>query len=84
MLHRDKFCFPESSIQSLLNAIKDNGICINRLDTEITLPDPKDLVFYEVMMAKRQDEAMLVTGNIKHFPKEPFIVTPNEFLAMIE
>lgn len=44
------------------------------------LPDLKDLPFYEVVMEKRDDGAYLVTGNIKHFPKEPYIVTPREFL----
>ena len=47
------------------------------------LPDPKDLVFYEVVMAKRDENAYLVTGNGKHFPKKPFVVTPNELLSII-
>ena len=47
--------------------------------------DTEDVVFYEVVMEKRKtDEAWLVTGNIKHFPKEPFIVTPREMLDIIE
>lgn len=47
------------------------------------MPDPKDLVFYEVCMAKRNEDSMLVTGNIKHFPIKPYIVTPNELLEII-
>ena len=36
-----------------------------RLDIE--LPDPKDRIFYEVVMEKRKTEkAYLVTGNIRH------------------
>ena len=31
----------------------------------------------------KDDNAYLVTGNIKHFPKKPFIVTPVEMLAII-
>ena len=34
-------------------------------------------------ITKRDENAHLVTGNIKHFPKEPFIVTPNELLDII-
>lgn len=30
------------------------------------------------------EDAYLVTGNIKHFPKKPFVVTPAEMLAIIE
>jgi len=44
---------------------------------DIEMPDPKDKVFYEIVMEKRKTEdAYLVTGNIKHFPAKPFIVTP--------
>ncbi len=45
-------------------------------------PDPKDVVFYEVALSK--EDAYLVTGNIKHFPKKPFVVTPAEMLAILE
>lgn len=44
--------------------------------------DTKDLVFYEVALSS--EDSYLVTGNIKHFPKEPFIVTPAEMIHIIE
>lgn len=44
----------------------------------------KDLPFYEVVLEKRNDEAYLVTGNIKHFPAKPFIVTPRELLTILD
>jgi hypothetical protein len=47
------------------------------------LPDIKDLPFYEVVVEKREDDAYLVTGNMKHFPAKPFIVTAKEFLAIL-
>lgn len=38
----------------------------------------------EVVMEKRKSEgAYLITGNIKHFPTEYFIVTPREMLNII-
>ena len=43
----------------------------------------KDLPFYEVVMEKRSDNAYLVTGNQKHFPKEPFIVTAREMIDIL-
>lgn len=61
----------------------DNCIYEERLTTNELLPDPKDLVFYEVCIAKREEDSMLVTGNMKHFPAKPFIVTPNELLEII-
>ena len=38
-------------------------------------------VFYEVALSK--EDSFLVTGNIKHFPKKPFIVTTSEMLTII-
>ena len=39
---------------------------------------------YEVVMEERKNEdAYLVTGNIKHFPIRPYIVTPREMLDII-
>lgn len=46
--------------------------------------DMDDLVFYEVVMEKREDDAYLITGNIRHFPERDFIVTPAEMMAIIE
>ena len=43
-----------------------------------------DLIFYEVAMEKRDDDAYLVTGNQKHYPLRNFIVTPTEMMAIIE
>ncbi len=83
VLHRNKFHFPESTIQATLHFFQKYGIYADRLTTNELLPDPKDLVFYEVCMAKREEDSMLVTGNMKHFPAKPFIVTPNELLEII-
>ena len=83
VLHRNKFHFPESTIQATLHYFQKYGIYADRLTTNELLPDPKDLVFYEVCMAKRKEDSMLVTGNMKHFPAKPFIVTPNELLEII-
>ena len=30
-----------------------------------------------------KEDAYLVTGNIKHFPTEPFIVTPRQMIDII-
>ena len=31
-----------------------------------------------------KDDAYLVTGNIKHFPDKPFVVTPREMIEILE
>ncbi len=43
----------------------------------------KDLPFYEIILERRDNRTYLITGNIKYFPKDNFIVTPREFLDVI-
>lgn len=46
--------------------------------------DPKDVVFYQVVMEGRKtNESFLVTGNLKYFPKKPFVITPSEMIEII-
>ena len=74
--------FPK--VGNVINEIDRLGLYLNAEKTNVILPDPKDTVFYEIVMEKRKTEdAYLVTGNIKHFPSEPFIVTPREMMTMI-
>ena len=67
---------------AVLDAINEAGLSLGRSASAESFPDPKDVVFYEVTLSK--EDAYLVTGNIKHFPKKPFVVTPAEMLAIIE
>lgn len=83
VLKRPKFKFDLRIVDVLIAAVERNGISIEPGETGAILPDMKDLPFYEVVMEKRDDGAYLVTGNIKHFSEEAFIVTPKEFLDII-
>lgn len=80
VLLRKKFGFSGDLIEYLLSAIEKYGILVDPSPSGITLLDMKDVPFYDVVLEKRDDNAYLITGNIRHFPKEPFIVTPREFL----
>ena len=84
VLRRKKFKFSEALIVELLGVIERCGKMVVPSPTGEILPDMKDLPFYEVVAEKRDDDAYLVTGNIKHFPKKPFIVTANEFLEILK
>ena len=81
VLHREKFNLPESLVDATIDQIKKDGIASERIHTEESFPDSTDIVFYEVALSK--DDSFLVTGNIKHFPKNPIVVTPSEFLRLI-
>jgi predicted nucleic acid-binding protein len=82
VLTRPKFNFPQSLIESILNAIVQIGMEPEVIDISINLPDPKDLIFYEPALSK--DGSYLVTGNLKHFPKEPFVVSPSEMVEILQ
>jgi len=84
VLLRPKFDFPEEIVKDILNEIDGHGVHVDAEHIDIDLPDPKDLVFYEVVMEERKEEdAYLVTGNIKHFPEKPFVVTPRQMIDII-
>lgn len=84
VLSRPKFHFTEDIIQPVLKNIRTRGIYIDAESLDMELPDPKDRIFYEVVMEKRKtNDAYLVTGNIKHFPTKTFIVTPREMLNIV-
>jgi putative PIN family toxin of toxin-antitoxin system len=82
VLSRPKFSFPPQKIASILDAIQEIGVLSDRVESQEYFPDPKDIVFYEVAISK--DDAYLVTGNTKHFPKKPIVVTPSEMLEILK
>ena len=84
VLHRSKFPFQENDIQVIFDTIRQYGIEIDPTPTGEILPDADDQIFYEVTMEKRDEDARLVTGNLKHYPPRPFVVTPAEMLAILE
>ena len=84
VLCRKKFKFSPELVTFFLSAIEKFGILAEPSETGITLPDMKDLPFYEVVMEKRDDNAYLVTGNLKHFPEREFIVTARQLLDILD
>ena len=82
VLLRDKFHFNKSYIDIIISHIKRIGLKAERVKIlDEIFPDTKDIVFYEVTMSK--DDTYLVTGNTKHFPKKPFVVTPAEMVEIL-
>lgn len=84
VLGRKKFKFEPDMVKYILAAVIKYGILIEPFGTGSILPDMKDLPFYEVVMERRDNNAYLVTGNLKHFPNEPFIVTARQMLNIID
>lgn len=84
VLYREKFHLRREEIRIVLGAVKEYGIEVFPQPTGAVLIDMDDLVFYEVAMEKRDNDAYLVTGNQKHYPFRDFIVTPAEMIAIME
>lgn len=82
VLHRKKFDIPEHLIKWAIDRILMNGIRSDRVPSAEHFPDPKDVVFYEVAISKK--DAYLVTGNKKHFPCMPIVITPSEMVEILE
>ncbi len=83
VLHRAKFGFDPATVNAFLQEMAQRGILLEPGKTGIVLPDMNDVPFYAVTLAHGNDRTYLVTGNLKHFPVKPFIVTPAQFLEKI-
>ena len=82
VLHRPKFRMRDEDINLIINYIKKYGIHSDRVHYDGNMPDEKDRPFYEVSLSV--EDSFLVTGNLKHFPVTPKVVTPSQFIAIIE
>ena len=83
VLSRPKFHLNLSLIETVIKAIITDGLNIDRTPAaDIEFPDPKDIVFYEVALSV--EDSYLITGNIRHFPVKPFVVTPAEMVRILE
>jgi putative PIN family toxin of toxin-antitoxin system len=74
------------NIQRFINLIRSIGTSYCPLPDTARLPpaglsDESDRIFYDTAVGSG---SILISGNIKHFPKEPFIMSPSDFLKQID
>lgn len=81
VLSRSRLKISSEMQADIIMTIQNNGVMISPATGTIPLPDETDRMFYD---AAKAAEAILITGNTKHYPREPFIMTPAEFLASIK
>jgi len=67
--------------ESIIAAILRLGILIEPIISNLKLPDETDRIFYDTAKAS---DAILITGNSRHYPSEIFIMTPYDFLLKLE
>ncbi|MDR0874739.1 MAG: putative toxin-antitoxin system toxin component, PIN family [Clostridiales Family XIII bacterium] len=77
VLHRERLNLNLDKVEYMLDAIRTVGVYVPHKKSDISLPDEDDRIFYDVA---KSNDAILITGNTKHFPEEAFILTPAEFL----
>ena len=63
----------------IIEAIKQAGVSIEPSASNIPMLDESDRVFYDTAL---ESGAILITGNIKHYPTESFVMTPASFIEM--
>jgi len=81
VLERPKFGFSNSEVNALLEWIESIGRSIVAKPCNINFIDEADKKFYEVA---KFCHAKLITGNIKHFPDDPDVMSVSEFLEQYE
>jgi putative PIN family toxin of toxin-antitoxin system len=81
VLNRDKFKINKESIKVVLEFMGNDGEYTISIPQNVKFADEDDRMFYELYKSGEVD--FLITGNIKHFPKEKNILTPREFIEII-
>lgn len=76
VLAREKFGFDQKLVEVFLSEFKSQAVFVNPPTSHRSLPDPKDVCFYEAALVYENIGGLLVTGNTKHYPNCPFSVTP--------
>lgn len=85
VLLRPKFQFSPQLVKTVLNGLVQRSIFLEPAPAFYDFSDPKDAVFYEVVMqARKYTPSYLISGNLKHFPSESFILNPHQMLELLE
>jgi putative PIN family toxin of toxin-antitoxin system len=84
VLRRPRFGFAAGDVAALMDVLRCVAIPVTAAPVATVLPDPDDLPFLEVAATA---EAILVTGNLRHFPKKDCqgvaVLSPKEFLERL-
>jgi predicted nucleic acid-binding protein len=77
VMTRERLAFDIERVNWLLETIISTGIGVTPNPSILPMPDESDRKFYDVA---KYSSAYLITGNLKHYPEESFVVTPAAFL----
>jgi predicted nucleic acid-binding protein len=80
VLMRPKFKFSGETTAAVIEMIERRGYFVTAPTNNVAFADESDRKFYDVA---RFCGAALITGNERHFPREPFVMSPADFLARL-
>ena len=70
----------EETKSDIIDVILELGSIIEPSVSSFSISDESDRIFYDTA---KESGGILITGNIKHYPDEPFIMTPSDFVALL-
>lgn len=77
VLSRKKFGIAKTKVSELISFIRMKGIFVFEfVDSKKEFADKMDKVFYDITLSK---DSLLITGNLKHFPKHKKVISIDEF-----
>jgi len=80
VLSRPALRFHEDRVRALLAHFVFFGRSVAPIKSEMPLPDESDRIFYDTA---KTSGSILITGNSRHFPAEPFIMAPSVFITKL-
>jgi len=83
VLHRPRLNLDKGKCDFAIAYFLDQGRLLSPVPCDLDFPDEDDRVFYEVALAGEAYAAKLVTGNIRHYPRTPIVVSAARFCEMI-
>lgn len=84
VLLRKKFNFKRDDIENLINYIMHVGHFVVPERSSIKFIDESDRKFYDAYIENNKiNKTYLITGNLKRYPKEKRIISPNEMCELL-
>ncbi|MCL2548409.1 MAG: putative toxin-antitoxin system toxin component, PIN family [Symbiobacteriaceae bacterium] len=77
-LRRPRLSLNEAMVNSVLHYIRDVGFLVEVIPSSIPFRDESDRKFFDVAVAC---EAILITGNRRHFPDHPVNMSTTQYLS---
>jgi putative PIN family toxin of toxin-antitoxin system len=76
VLSRKELGINPEKVGKVINAVRKIGLRVEPVKSIFEMPDDSDRIFYDTA---KLTSSWLITGNIKHYPAENFVITISDF-----